>query len=403
MSVGIRQLNGDTTFLITFSPADNHPASPPGLYRAPGTFSILVDPWLSGPSLMWHRKWLLSKHTAPSCISNLSHIPEPNVVLISQDKPDHCHEPTLRQLDPSSRITTILAEPAAAKRIRAMKHFDPIRVHALPAFSDRKPNTVIRFCIPGSTPGAIPGEASVALIPAKLDVSGLHNAIGITYRPPSSAYPPAALMPSAVRQSQSAANIRERDNSENSRITPPDSPLLRTTTLSTNNTASAASTPQSKSTFSHTSSNLSVSSNSSVASISRPNQEKTLSLIYSPHGVTYSLIRDYASSHLVASAALPLTALIHSFDRVENPWWMGGNVSAGLPGGVEMAQNLMARYWIKAHDEDKENSGLAVMKVMTRKYTIEEVKEMLQERGRAGRCGTTVVALNIGQEIMIKA
>jgi len=300
-------------------------------------------------------------------------------------------------------ITTILAEPAAAKRIRAMKHFDLDRVHALPAFSDRKPNTVIRFRIPGSTPGAIPGEATIALMPAKLDVSGLHNAIGITYRPPSSVSPPTVHTPSGTRQPHSAARLCEHHNPQNPPRTPPDSPLLRTTTISTNNTTSVASTPQSNSTFSHTSSNYSVSSISSTTSLSRPHQEKTLSLIYSPHGVTYSLIRAYASSHLIASAALPLTALIHSFDRVENPWWMGGNVSAGLPGGVEMAQNLMARYWIKAHEEDKENSGLAVKKVMTRKYTIQEVKELLQERGKRGRCGTTVVALRVGQDMMIKA
>lgn len=82
---------------------------------------------------------------------------------------------------------------------------------------------------------------------------------------------------------------------------------------------------------------------------------------------------------------------------------MGGNVSAGLPGGVEMAQNLMARYWIRAHDEDKENSGLAVKKVMTRKYTMQEVEELLQERGKGGRCGTTVIALRVGQGMVIKA
>ena len=412
MSVGIRQLNGDTTFLITFSPTDHGPPSPAGLYQPPGTFSILVDPWLSGPSSMWHPKWLLSKHTVPSCISNLSHIPEPNVVLISQDKPDHCHEPTLRQLDPSSRLTTILAEPAAAKRIRAMKHFDPSRVHALPIFSDKKPNTIIRFRIPGATLGAIPGEATIALIPAKLDISGLHNAIGITYRPPSSAYHQTIFMPSGVRHSQSAANLHQHHNPQTLPITPPESPLLRTTTLSTNNTASVASTPQSRSTFSHASSVLSISSASSISSnpprptISKnliPTQEKTLSLIYSPHGVNYSLIRTYASSHLVATAALPLTALIHAFDRVQNPWWMGGNVSAGLPGGVEISRNLMARYWIKAHDEDKENSGLAVKKVMTRKYTIGEVKELLGGDNGKGRCATSVVALGVGQEVTIKA
>ena len=353
---------------------------------------------------MWHPKWLLSKHVVPSCISNLSHIPEPNVVLISQDKPDHCHEPTLKQLDPTSRITTILAEPAAAKRIRGIKHFDPSRVYALPAFSDRKPNTVIRFRIPGPIPGSIPGEATIAFIPAKLDVPGLHNAIGITYRPPSSACPVPISMISGVRCSQSAANLRGYDNWQDLPITTPDSPpLLQTRTHSTNNTASVASTPQSISAFSHTSSNFSVSSKSSVNSFARPTQEKTLSIIYSPHGVSYSLIRAYASSHLVSQAALPLTALIHSFDRVQNPWWMGGNVSAGLPGGVEMAQNLMARYWIKAHDEDKENSGLAVKKVMTRKYRIGEVKDLLQVKGKGGRCGTTVVALDVGQEMVIKA
>ena len=411
MSVGIRQLNGDTTFLITFSPTEDRPPSPPGIYQAPGTFSILVDPWLSGPSSMWHPKWLLSKHTVPSCITNLSHIPEPNIVIVSQDKPDHCHEPTLRQLDPSSRLTTILAEPAAAKRIRAMKHFDPSRVHALPIFSDKKPNTIIKFRIPGATPGAIAGEATIALIPAKLDVSGLHNAIGITYRPPSSQHQQTIFKPSGVRHSKSAAHLYQCLEQQAFPVTPPDSPLLRTTTISTNNTISVASTPQSNSTFSHASSALSISSASSIGSnptrpttsrsITRPIQEKTLSIIYSPHGVNYSLIRTYASSHLVSYAALPLTALIHSFDRVQNPWWMGGNVSAGLPGGVEISRNLMAKYWIKAHDEDKENSGLAVKKVMTRKYTIGEVKEMLSEG--SGRCGTSVVALNVGQEVAIKS
>ena len=68
-----------------------------------------------------------------------------------------------------------------------------------------------------------------------------------------------------------------------------------------------------------------------------------------------------------------------------------------------MAQNLMARYWIKAHDEDKENSGLAVKKVMTRKYRIEEVKEFLQEKTSGGNSGTTVVSLNVGQEMVMRA
>jgi len=137
-----------------------------------------------------------------------------------------------------------------------------------------------------------------------------------------------------------------------------------------------------------------------MSTAARPQAEKALSLIYSPHGVNYSLIRAYASSHLVQTAALPLTLLLHSFDRVNNPWWMGGNVAAGLPGGVEIAQNLMARCWISAHDEDKDNSGLAVMNVKTRKYTKEEVREMLW----AQKGGNIHVAnLGVGEEMMLKA
>lgn len=186
MSLTVRHLNGDTTFLLTFAPLEQQLPSPPisGCYHAPGTFTVLLDPWLAGSSSMWHPKFLLSRHTTPSCIDDLSQIPEPNVVLISQVKPDHCHEATLRQLDPTSPITTILAEPAAAKKIRSMKHFNPAMVHSLRPYSGRKADSVIRFCIPATVPNGIPGEATISFMPAKLDVAGVHNAIGITYRPP---------------------------------------------------------------------------------------------------------------------------------------------------------------------------------------------------------------------------
>lgn len=126
---------------------------------------------------------------------------------------------------------------------------------------------------------------------------------------------------------------------------------------------------------------------------------KALSVIYSPHGVDYTLIHTYAS-HLVNIAALPLTLLLHSFDRVQNPWWMGGNIAAGLPGGVEIARNLMAKCWISAHDEDKDNSGLSVMSTKTRKHSIEEVRAML----RQGRGSNTDVAnLASGAEMVLIA
>lgn len=124
-------------------------------------------------------------------------------------------------------------------------------------------------------------------------------------------------------------------------------------------------------------------------------------MIYSPHGVTYAHIKPYAIAHLVREAALPLTALLHSFDRVQNPWWLGGNISAGLPGGLEIAQNLLARAWISAHDEDKENSGFSVSSVKTRKYSVDEVRSLVENVNTNVK--TEVRVLDVGDEMVLKA
>ncbi|KAL8951140.1 MAG: hypothetical protein Q9222_002864 [Ikaeria aurantiellina] len=438
MSLNIKHLNGDTTFLLTFSPAESRPLSI-RYGRPPGTFSVLIDPWLSGPSSMWHPKFLLSKHTVPSCISNLSHIPEPNVVLISQDKPDHCHEPTLRQLDPSSNLTNVLAVPGAAKKIRGMKHFNPTHVHALPIFSSKDRESVIRFYIPPLSPAGAPGEATIAFIPAKLDLSGLHSALGITYRPPTAAAatpppPPIRYFPLPTDHCTTYSNFNSPNPSayqpaNNMPLTPPDSPPHHTrsrslststdpsSTVSTTSTAlspaishtTSATTPSASTTRISSSHTHTHSPSYSSTTSSNPNHHfarpaKTLSLIYSPHGLAYSPhLIPYATTHLVPHAALPLTALIHGFDRVENPWYMGGNVNAGLPGGVEIAKALMARCWIGAHDEEKENSGLAVLKLRMRKFGIGEVREMVRREWRGGGGGCEVRVLDVGEEMVLRS
>ncbi|KAL8736651.1 MAG: hypothetical protein Q9166_000017 [cf. Caloplaca sp. 2 TL-2023] len=429
MSFKIKHLNGDTTFLLTFSPVEQRPT----LNRyghPPGTFSVLVDPWLSGPSSMWHPKFLLSKHTVPSCISNLSHIPEPNVVLVSQDKPDHCHEPTLRQLDPTSTFTNVLAIPAAAKKIRGMKHFSLDQVHALPAYSSKDKESVVRFYIPPLTSGGTFGEATIAYIPAKMDMSGLHNAIGITYRPPTAAPFPAQDSPPSSTYSNFSSPNPQQYQLNNLPPTPPDSPNQRPCSLSASTNPSTLSTSSSSSpaisqscsatTAPSTSHSLHAHSpsyhspsfhthththsTSSTSSANQPRPAKTLSLIYSPHGLAYTpYLSQYATTHLVPHAALPLTTLIHGFDRIENPWYMGGNVNAGLPGGVEIAKNLMARCWIGAHDEDKENSGVSVLKIRMRKYGLSEVREMVKREWSGGGGGCEVRVLDCGEELVMRS
>lgn len=107
-----------------------------------------------------------------------------------------------------------------------------------------------------------------------------------------------------------------------------------------------------------------------------------MSIIYTPHGIPYRLIKAYASTHLVAEAALPLDCLIHPFDRVENLWWLGGVIVTGFPGGQEIANNLLARYWVSAHDEDKEVGGISTKPVRTRRYDRHQA-QLLMARTRS--------------------
>jgi hypothetical protein len=109
----------------------------------------------------------------------------------------------------------------------------------------------------------------------------------------------------------------------------------------------------------------------------------------------------YASSHLVPSGALPLTALLHCFDRISNPWYLGGNICSGFPGGVEIAQNLLAQCWISAHDGEKEISGFATSRTQMRKWARDEVEQVVSPRSDKfpdKKIGTEVFVLDVGEE-----
>ncbi|KAL1639456.1 hypothetical protein SLS58_007888 [Diplodia intermedia] len=151
----VKALNADTSFLVTFSPS----LAPRGVSASqlPGSFTILVDPWLQGPAQILSSKFSVSQHKTQSCVSSLAELPEPGMVLISQDKPDHCHEETLKQLPPNSG-SIILAAPAAAKKIRRWNHFPRGSVHALEPFSATDDSRIFRLEIPSFSSSGLPGE-----------------------------------------------------------------------------------------------------------------------------------------------------------------------------------------------------------------------------------------------------
>jgi len=176
----IKHINADSCFLLTFLPSS---ASPSASHTHPGAFTILIDPWLSGPSKVFSSSFALTLHTVDACVASLRDLPVPDLILISQDKNDHCHKATLTEL-PGDIESRIVGTEKAVRKIRAWKHFRTERMQACPRFEPRVKESVLRIPIPGSSPTDTPGEVTIALLAPKADLIGLHNAFAITYRAP---------------------------------------------------------------------------------------------------------------------------------------------------------------------------------------------------------------------------
>ncbi|KAK1688340.1 hypothetical protein BDP55DRAFT_629937 [Colletotrichum godetiae] len=410
MALSVKQLNADASFHLTFEPIV--PESLPGI--APRPFRILMDPWITGPSTIFHSILSTATHKECPCVCSLQHLPEPDLVIISQHKSDHCNEATLRQLPASGTRTLILAEPAAAKVIRSWKYFDKDKVFTIPRWEDPQASgkqTVIRVKVPPFFPGGEPGEVTVAFIPQRRDFKGLHAAVGITYRPP----PTWPRFPHLMTPPRTPVSLRTAASASTPQLT---LGLGGSHHQKTKNSSSSAylSLPTPPET---PPSSRSLRSVRSAASISPDVRDRAVSVIFSPHGISYSCLEKYAKTHLKAEAALPLTALLHCFDTVSNPWWLGGNISAGMPAGQETAAALGARAWVSTHDGDKDVRGLVTKMLRTKKYTQKQVTHHSSGGGRKrgdkldrerasdqdkrekakGSKSTEVLVLGVGEEV----
>lgn len=347
MSLSIKHLNEDASFLLTFRPV--LPFPPQNEDQTSNTFTILLDPWLCGRSDIMHRMLSSTRHKKAPYVSSISDLPEPDVVIVSQNKSDHCHRETLTQLPPHSGKTRILAEPAAAKTIKGWKHFSKDKIVSLPVW--QKPRTgkqerIHRIVLAPLDPAGEAGEVTIAYMEEKVDLTGLHNAVGITYKAPT--------------HSQALST-----NSQP--LTPPDTPM---------------------------------SSNFTTSTMTR--RHHPLSVIFSPHGCSYSTISSYSTS-LMAASALPLTAFLHCFDQIRNAWYLGGQICNGFPGGLEIAQKLLPRVWISAHDGEKEVAGLFTKRLATTKFQREEVERVVSPRTDtfSKTIGTRAVVLEVGEEMLL--
>jgi hypothetical protein len=356
MALHIRALNNDTTFLLTFLP----PIAPGTLSNPetfPGAFTILIDPWIKGPAQMLSSMFSYQERTSRSAISSLTDLPEPDIVLVTQANPDHCHKDSLLTL-PAATISTILAPSAAAKKIKSWKYFDESSILQLPDYDPKKPSSTLRIEIPSFSPSTTPGELTITNLQAKNDVVGVHNGIGITYRPPHT------ILDEPVRP---FFDVRP----------------------------GSASSARSASPFLQVHASPQCVRSTAPSPINRIS--KAISVLYTPHGVSYNHINGWASGHLIAEAALPLTALVHALNVVDGPWFMGGNYISGAPSGIKIVQNLMPRVWIGAHDEQKKKKGIATKGTATEEWTLQAVRDKIQG------ARTIVTRLEAGQEWRIPA
>lgn len=398
MSLKVHQLNGDTTFLLTFSP----PFAPEKLSkRFPGDYTILIDPWLRGYSSILHPTFQISRHTSTPAVDSIRDIPrDPDLIIISQDKPDHCHRATLCSLARDTAIK-ILATPSAARKIRSWKHFDASQIHVLKSYSAANSESVVRIPLPAYSSSSAAGEITIVNVPTKRDMTGLHNAIGITYQPPSTLFTLHAqstrypIGAKAVLSQSGISVVRsfpERPRTQAESTTPTKSNFLQPMKR-------AMSNPNLRRSFSNSSRPRS-RADSAVARTQSPdiNSERILSILYTPHGVSTRTLEPYIKSHLEPRNALPLSALFHSINTEENPWFMGGRVAAGACGGMQIIKSWGAKYWIGAHDEVKDNRGVATKWIKSRLYEVDEVEAMLEE---VGVMDTTVTRLEVGETVNI--
>jgi len=63
--------------------------------------TILIDPWLIDPLIFYGQPWLFTAYHITPPVFTPATLPPVDLILISQGLDDHCHKPTLQQLDHS--------------------------------------------------------------------------------------------------------------------------------------------------------------------------------------------------------------------------------------------------------------------------------------------------------------
>jgi L-ascorbate metabolism protein UlaG (beta-lactamase superfamily) len=117
-----------------------------------GGQTILVDPWLVDPLVFYGVPWLFTAyHTTPIAFTPQT-LPPIDLILIAQGLDDHCHKPTLEQLD---RRIPVVASPTAVKTVQELGYE---QITSLSNWQDYSVNNQLKItAVPGAPiqPGQI--------------------------------------------------------------------------------------------------------------------------------------------------------------------------------------------------------------------------------------------------------
>lgn len=116
-----------------------------------GKQTILIDPWLVDPLIFYGQPWLFTAYHQKPPRYTPETLPPIDLILISQGLDDHCHRPTLEQLD---RQIPIVVSPAAAKTVQQLGYHQ-VQVLA-PGQEYRVAEQLRILAVPGAT--AQPGQ-----------------------------------------------------------------------------------------------------------------------------------------------------------------------------------------------------------------------------------------------------
>lgn len=107
--------------------------------------TILIDPWLIDPLVFYGQPWLFTAyHTHPPIFTPTT-LPPLDLILISQGLDDHCHQPTLAQLD---RHIPVIASPTAVKTLKTLGYSD---ITSLSNWQEIKVKEILQItAIPGA-------------------------------------------------------------------------------------------------------------------------------------------------------------------------------------------------------------------------------------------------------------